>query len=228
MWAIVPLKSPELAKSRLADVLNPLARRDLFFAVARHVITTLLHTPSITHVAVVTASDAADSFARECGATVIRQDGDRGTAAAFVAAVDYLRPLRLPRLLMIAGDLPLLSVAAVEELIAAGTTSPSVVIAPDRQRTGSNALLCSPPEIIAPCFGIDSFCRHREAAIACSAMLEIVDSPALALDVDVADDLDYLQLRLGDAHAGTDSTTAGLHDVLATRRPQLKIVGGKP
>lgn len=224
MWAIVPLKSPQLAKSRLADVLNPLARRDLFFAVARHVITTLLDTPGISHVAVVTASTEADAFARDCGASVIRQDGDHGTAAAFSAAIDYLRPLQLPRLLMIAGDLPLLTTTAVAQLIAAGTGSPGVVIAPDRQHTGTNALLCSPPEIIAPCFGIDSYRRHREAAIACGAALEIVYTPALALDIDVAGDLDCLQQRLGLAEAETNTN---LRDALAARRPRLKIVGAK-
>lgn len=226
MWAIVPLKSPELAKSRLADVLNPLARRDLFFAVARHVITTLLGTPGISHVAVVTASDAVDDFARDCGATVIRQDADHGTAAAFAAAVEHLRPLHLPRLLMIAGDLPLLTAVAVEELIAEGAHSPSVVIAPDRQRTGTNALLCSPPEVIAPCFGSDSFRRHCDAAIVSGATLAIIESPPLALDVDVADDLDYLELELGAAAVATETTT-GLHDALAARRPRLRIVGGK-
>lgn len=225
MWAIVPLKSPELAKSRLSNVLNPLARRDLFFAVARHVITTLLGTPGISRVAVVTASDATDLFARECGASVIRQDGDRGTAAAFNAAIDALRPLHLDRILMIAGDLPLLTAAAVEELIAAGTGSPSVVIAPDRQRTGTNALLCSPPEVVAPCFGIDSFRRHHEAALGHGVAVKIIESPPLALDIDVADDLDYLQSRLGAAQNGTDIGAAGLHNVLAARQ-RLKVVGG--
>lgn len=227
MWAVVPLKSPELAKSRLSNVLNPLARRDLFFAVARHVITILLDTPGVSHVAVVTASDAAADFARDCGASVIRQDGDCGTAAAFMAAVEHLQPLRLPRLLMIAGDLPLLTSAAVQQLIAMATASPGAVIAPDRQRTGTNALLCSPPQVIAPCFGVDSFRRHCAAVSACGAALSIIESPALALDVDVAEDLAYLQLTLGEAPAGTD-TTAGLHDVFATHRPRLKVVGGKP
>lgn len=226
MWAVVPLKSPELAKSRLSNVLNPLARRDLFFAVARHVIKTLIETPGITRVAVVTASDAADAFARDCGATVIRQDGDRGTAAAFMAAVDYLDPFWLPNLLMIAGDLPLLTSAAVQQLIAKGTASPGIVIAPDRQRTGTNALLCSPPSVIAPCFGVDSFRRHCEAAMRCGAAIEVVELPELALDVDVADDLAYLQLTLGDG--ARTNAAAGLHDVLATHKPHLKIVGGKP
>lgn len=224
MWAIVPLKSPELAKSRLSDVLNPVARQDLFFAVARHVITTLQNTRGISHIAVVTASETADHFARECGAEVIRQRGDLGTAAAFRAATFALRSRELEHILMIAGDLPLLTAAAVEELIDAGRQTPSIVIAPDRQRTGTNALLCSPPEIIAPCFGIDSFRRHREAAIASGARLEIVDSPALALDVDVADDLDYLQLELATAPAMTDHHS--LHHLLANRRPQLRVVGG--
>lgn len=225
MWAIVPLKSPELAKSRLSDVLNPLARQDLFFAVARHVIATLLSTPAISRVAVVTSSDAADAFARECGAVVIRQQGDLGTAAAFGVAIEALRAQHLDRILMIAGDLPLLSAEAVQELVAASTASPGVVIAPDRQRTGTNALLCSPPDAIPPCFGTDSFRRHRAAALAAGVSLQIVESAALALDVDVADDLDYLQQRLNQAQPVAGNADI-LHTTLAARRPQFKIVGG--
>ena len=40
-WALVPLKSSEQAKSRLASVLDAQQRSRLFFAMAGHVIRTL-------------------------------------------------------------------------------------------------------------------------------------------------------------------------------------------
>lgn len=224
MWAIVPLKSPEFAKSRLSDVLNPSARRDLFFSVARHVIETLLRTPGINHVVVVTANDDAEHFARDCGARVIRQDDDRGTAAAFRGAIETLRPLQRERALMIAGDLPLLTVSAVEQLLTAEGTSPCVVVAPDRQRAGTNALLCSPPDAISPCFGADSFRRHCESADRAGAALRVVDSPQLALDIDVADDLDCLQHRLGASHPLESDAASSLWRVLAAQ-PRFKAIG---
>ena len=55
-WALVPLKSPDRAKSRLAGVLSPVQRTTLFFALAERVIHALRGTPGIDNVVVVTAS----------------------------------------------------------------------------------------------------------------------------------------------------------------------------
>lgn len=192
MWAIVPLKSPEAAKSRLAAVLAPAQRRALYFSLADQVITTLSTTRGIDRVAVVTASDEVETFARALGAEVIRQPADSGTAEAFAAAVEHLRPLRFEKLLMIAGDLPLISAEAVEQMLLAARNTPGIVIAPDRQRIGTNALLCTPPDVIAPCFGVDSFQRHLAAAEASSLPVEIFECEALALDIDVVADLEQL------------------------------------
>ncbi|HCD27329.1 MAG TPA: 2-phospho-L-lactate guanylyltransferase, partial [Gammaproteobacteria bacterium] len=41
MWAIVPIKTFERAKQRLADVLSPAERRALMLAMARDVLTSL-------------------------------------------------------------------------------------------------------------------------------------------------------------------------------------------
>lgn len=193
MWAIVPLKSPEQAKSRLSGVLNSLARQDLFFAMARHVIATLLDTPGITRVAVVTASDVVDDFARTCEAHVIRQESDQGTAAAFKAAIDALLQQPLERVLMIAGDLPLLTPVAVQKMIHAAESGAKVVIAPDRKALGTNALLCTPPRAISPRFGTDSFRRHCDEAINAGLPPRVINTPVLSFDIDVVDDLDFLQ-----------------------------------
>ena len=71
MWAVVPLKSPETAKSRLADALSGSQRRELFFSMARHVLQTLRASPGITQVAVVTSSNEVAHLAQEYGCRVM-------------------------------------------------------------------------------------------------------------------------------------------------------------
>ena len=85
MWAIVPLKSPDTAKSRLAQVLSPEQRRALFFELARRVLTALQETSGISQVAVVTASEEVARFAQGFDAMILREPCDAGTAQAFAA-----------------------------------------------------------------------------------------------------------------------------------------------
>jgi 2-phospho-L-lactate guanylyltransferase len=197
MWAVVPLKSPERAKSRLAGVLSPQQRRHLLFALAERVIRSLQATRGIETVAVVTASTEVAAFARALGAEPILQSAETGTASAFAAAVSQLQVLQLPRVLMIAGDLPLVSPAALARVVAAGSETPGVVVVPDRHRIGTNALLCAPPQLLSPCFGTDSFRRHLAAAKAASLNACVLEIEELALDLDCAEDLHELQARNG-------------------------------
>jgi 2-phospho-L-lactate guanylyltransferase len=193
MWAVVPLKSPDRAKSRLAGVLGMQQRRRLFFALAEHVIRALQATRGIDTVAVVTASPDVTAFAHALGVQPIHQAADFGMASAFASAVRQLQFLRLKRLLMIAGDLPLISPVALEPVIAAADANRGIVVVPDRNRLGTNALLCTPPNVIAPCFGDASFRRHLDAAEAAGVTVRVVEHEALALDLDAPADLDYLR-----------------------------------
>jgi 2-phospho-L-lactate guanylyltransferase (CobY/MobA/RfbA family) len=68
-----------------------------------------------------------------------------------------------------------------------------VVIAPDRHEKGTNALLISPTGLIEYDFGENSFERHCERARAAGARLEIVNLPALGLDLDVPEDLELVR-----------------------------------
>jgi 2-phospho-L-lactate/phosphoenolpyruvate guanylyltransferase len=193
MWAVVPLKSPDEAKSRLKAVLNATQRRELFFALAERAIHALRATPGIEVVAVVTSNSEVATFARSLQAEVIRHAADFGTASAFASAVQRLQPLHLSRLLMIAGDLPLVSSAALQQLLLQVEEKPGVVIVPDRHGLGTNALLCTPPEVIAPCFGSNSYQQHLRAAEAAGVSAKVFHHASLSLDLDVPDDLEYLR-----------------------------------
>jgi len=195
VWAVVPLKSPDAAKSRLRAGLDAGARRRLVFAMARQVVRTLARTPGIAGVAVVTASPEVAAWVQQEGAAVIRQDVDAGMAEACRSAVARLSA-RADSLLMISGDIPLIRTEPIAALVDLSRRTPLVAIVPDRHRSGTNALLCAPPAVISPCFGVDSFQHHLAAARSQGVELCIVESDALSLDIDDLEDLEELRRRL--------------------------------
>jgi len=190
MLAIVPLKSPERAKSRLAGVLSAWQRRTLQRELALRTITALQVTPGIERVLVISASAELRTLAGMTGAETLAQAADTGTAAAFAEALAAL-PGEAARVLMIAGDLPLLDPGALQALTSPADAS-TVLMAADRRGVGTNALVCA-PGALAPCFGEDSLRRHRAAARAAGLHVRQVAHPALSLDLDVPDDLETLR-----------------------------------
>jgi 2-phospho-L-lactate/phosphoenolpyruvate guanylyltransferase len=215
-WALVPLKSRERAKSRLATVLTPEQRARLFFGLAERVIRALHATRGIDSVAVVTASAEIAAFARSLGAVPVVQSDDFGMSAAFDLALDELHHTKPRRVLMLPGDLPLISSDALEAVLHVAGAEPGIVVVPDRHRVGTNALLCTPPRALAPCFGGHSFERHLAAAKAAGVTAQVLESDALALDLDHPEDLDCLRHRDGALAAQLLGTLTGVNAVDST------------
>ncbi len=100
----------------------------------------------------------------------------------------------LPRLIELEPDLVIANAEEnrkedIEALIALVDPPPAVILAPDRRRGGTNALLAFPPALIEYAFGPTSFDRHRAEALAAGVRLAICDRPGLALDLDLPEDL---------------------------------------
>ncbi|MBI3752391.1 MAG: hypothetical protein HY263_12125, partial [Chloroflexi bacterium] len=101
-------------------------------------------------------------------------------------------------MLVLPADLPAVSAAAIDALVATAAAAPGptgasaqdglVALVTDRHGRGTNALLLSPPAIIAPAFGDDSRGAHRRAAESAGARFVEVGGP-FALDVDTPADL---------------------------------------
>lgn len=188
-WALVPLKSSHQAKSRLASVLDATRRSRLFFTMAHRVIESLRACRLIHGVAVVTANEQVASFAAKLGAWPILQTADLGMSQALSHALRALQSVKPGRVLMLPGDLPLLTPMAVGTILTADSSGPGVVLVPDRHGVGTNALLCEPPDIIAPSFGGESFERHLHAAKNAGVRAHVLHLANIALDIDVPDDL---------------------------------------
>jgi 2-phospho-L-lactate guanylyltransferase len=107
-------------------------------------------------------------------------------------ALDQARRAAMARqadaILVLPADLPLLTVADIEQLYRLAAGGPGIVIAPGRNG-GTNALLLRPPMAIDFAFGVGSFHRHCALASAQALPCRVYDSATLAFDVDVVEDL---------------------------------------
>jgi 2-phospho-L-lactate guanylyltransferase len=96
--------------------------------------------------------------------------------------------------LILPADLPLLTLADVARLWQASQqlyADRAIVIAPDGQAQGTNALLVRPPGALRYQFGPGSFGRHCQQARALGLAWHIDRSPRLGLDVDLPADLEH-------------------------------------
>jgi 2-phospho-L-lactate guanylyltransferase len=194
LWAIVPVKALHESKSRLRGVLTPDQRVDLSREMLLNTLQVLAEVPEIERTLVVSADLTVLALARERGAEVVEELGSPLLNKALRQATVIAN--KAEAVLVLPADLPLLQAADVRELIELAHYPPVVVVSPDRKRSGTNALLVAPPGTIEYKFGPDSFERHIQSAEASGARVEIVEVPALGLDVDVPEDLEIYQDRI--------------------------------
>jgi 2-phospho-L-lactate guanylyltransferase len=189
LWALVPVKSLRRGKSRLAEFLTEDERAALNQHLLERTLATLAAIKEVAETLTVSRDPYALEVARGYGAKTLLEDGRPNLNSALAHATEFAR-LHAPRgVLILPTDLPLLERADVLALIERAINPPVVVIAPDRHGKGTNALLTSPTGIIEYAFGEDSFQRHCARAIQCGARLEVVETFALGLDLDLPEDL---------------------------------------
>lgn len=200
LWAIVPIKPLRYGKSRLADVLTQDERADLNQRLLAHTIDTLKSIPEIDQVLVISRDPAALAMARERGARTVQENGAGELNQALTLATFVAKSYIIRSVLIVPADLPLLTVEDVRAMLERAGDPPVVVVAPDRHRQGTNALLVSPAGLIDYDFGPGSFQRHCERARQRGARLEICELPSLALDVDLPEDLAIIAAELADEY----------------------------
>src|SRR5450755_4961132 len=207
-FAILPMKSFGEAKQRLDLELQPGPRKALAEAMFCDVLVALRRATAVDQVLVVSSDHGAQRIAGGYGATVL-EHVDRGHNDAATHGVLRAIELGAERALLVPGDCPLMDPGELDELIARPAGARSALIVPDRHGTGTNALLLTPPDSLAPSFGPGSCERHATEAQAAGIAGEIVTVASLALDVDTPDDLATVQATLA-ATRGNAAHTRGM------------------
>jgi 2-phospho-L-lactate guanylyltransferase len=214
--AVLPIKSFVEAKQRLAHELSPGPRKALAEAMFSDVLTGLRRCQAVDEIVVVSSDHGAQQIAGGHGALVLEDETPGHSEAAMVAIRDALEA-GVARVLLVPGDCPLLDPKELELLLSRPESQRMAVIVPDRHGTGTNALLLSPPDILAPSFGPDSCARHTAAAEAQGVPHAVVEVPMLSLDIDTAEDLEALHVRLGQLHGGAAHTRGMLNQLTRSR-----------
>jgi 2-phospho-L-lactate/phosphoenolpyruvate guanylyltransferase len=186
--AVLPVKRFGAAKQRMAGGITGGQRRDLAEAMVADVLEAIGQARAIERTIVVTGDPIAQQMAAEAGAEVVPDPEDAGHVEAAQAGIARAEADGAERIVLLAGDCPLLDPRELDSLLT-GVPGNYVGVVPDRHGTGTNALLLSPPNAIVPAFGEGSRDRHVEAARHAGVPFGIEELASIELDLDTPADV---------------------------------------
>jgi 2-phospho-L-lactate guanylyltransferase len=191
LWLIVPAKPFGEGKSRLASVLSEEMRATLSQRWLTHLLDIANTWGNFMGIAVISRDAAVLALAQTMGALPIHEASE-GLNVALTQASRVAVEAGAQAVLALPADLPLLTLADLDELYALAEDEDGVIIAPSHDG-GTNALLLRPPHAIPYGFGEGSFARHLALAAASGLPSHVYQSATLALDVDRPEDLLLVQ-----------------------------------
>jgi 2-phospho-L-lactate guanylyltransferase len=194
---VIPVKNLANAKQRLAPVLEPEKRAALATAMLKDVFEAVASWARRPQVTVVAGDAEARSLARQCGFEILDDPEEAGESAAVERATRALEAQGATSLLVIPGDIPLVTAQELEAIYAAAPPAGTVLV-PSRDGRGTNAALRRPASLFPLRFGNDSFVPHQAAAAATGQPLVVLALPGIALDVDMPQDLAALAAAPGE------------------------------
>ena len=189
LWVVVPVRYLPDAKQRLAGVLSARERQELARAMLEDVLSALAAGAGLAGILLVTREPEARHLAGRYGARVLVEEANRGHTAASSLGARTLAHEGAPGMVQVPADIPLVTPDDIAALLRAHGEAPAVTLAPSRDERGTNAVACSPPDLLPLRFGDDSFFPHLQRARALGVEPQIVRRPGLALDVDTPADL---------------------------------------
>ncbi len=204
LWVIVPAKEPWRAKSRLAGVLTPARRWSLSMQLLEHTLLAVREATLVDRYLVISNAAPHLALARAYGAVAVSELRTHRESPITLSTSDpTVEPLNAAlgqaaevavrsgatAVLVLHADLIGVSASAIDDMVRAMPGGPGVVLAPDRRRVGTNALLARPPQVMPFAFGPDSFEAHCRLAEALGITLVVHESSGLADDLDTPDDL---------------------------------------
>ena len=196
--ALVPLKDLVQAKSRLAGLLRPSERRALAQAMAEDVLGVLSRHSAIGQITLVSDDPGASMLARNYGAQCWSEKslGASGLNPVLQSACERLLTSGEPPLLVLHGDLPLLTDEDISAVLASQRQLQGLIIGCDRKGRGTNLLAFSAADMPRFCFGTDSCAGHLASARSAGIRAQILQRSGIGLDVDEAPDLKCVMERL--------------------------------
>lgn len=197
---VLPMRTVSGGKARLGEALDAEEREELVLGLLLHTLEVVGSWPACRRVHIVSPDPVLEVVTRRSGVAVsVHRQAGEGLNDGVRLGLSAARVAGAASVLVLPGDLPLLTVDALEELLIAADAAlvaasggPLVTAVSSDAGGGTNALLLRPPEVIAPAFGPGSFEAHLREAEAAGAAVQVVSDPVLGFDLDTPDDLERL------------------------------------
>jgi len=198
---VLPMRTVSGGKARLGEALDAEEREELVLGMLLHTVQVLGRWDVCGRIHLVSPDPVLDAATRQAGVEVrVHRQVGEGLNAGIALGISAARVEGAASVLVLPGDLPLLDVDSLDQLLlaadaglAAAAGGSLVTIVPADAGGGTNALLLYPPTAIGPAFGPDSFEAHLRAADAAGAGVQVVSGTDLGFDLDTPDDLERLE-----------------------------------
>lgn len=213
--ALLPVKKFHDSKKRLAGFLTPQERERLAQTMFEDVWDALRRAESLPQglerLLVVTSEPYALARCRKEGVACWEEEAPRSHSDSVNLGTRWAMSLGITSLLAVPIDTPALTPSEILEVIRLRADYP-VVVVPSADGSGTNALLRTPPDAIAPHFGPGSCRLHIEDARKKNLSCRVFPTAGLLHDLDTPEDLErFLGLE------GESRTRALLGHFLSTR-----------
>ncbi|MEK7410700.1 MAG: 2-phospho-L-lactate guanylyltransferase [Actinomycetota bacterium] len=182
---IIPIKSFEGAKERLASALTATERHRLAVYMATRVVVAA----SPFSVFIVCDDEEVAHFARQHGAVVVQQDNPGLNTAARIG-LDAARNAGFEWGIIAHSDLPLAT--HFDHLFEESMPPKTICVVGDQPKDGTNVLVIASDSDFTFHYGPGSFQAHCQEAARRGYDVRIIDDLALAIDIDTPADLAHL------------------------------------
>jgi 2-phospho-L-lactate guanylyltransferase len=189
VFAVIPVKTLLKSKTRLSIILNPKERQALTIVMLRDVLRAV-ECSMVCQTVVISSDPAVEELAKNFGVMHLAEKR-QGLNQAIEQATKWCIQNTADSVLVLPADLPLIIPKDINQIVKLGSERTSIVISPS-QNDGTNALLQKPPNLIHPCFGPNSFSKHKTEASHKGIPTRVYKSKRVAMDIDTPKDLEKL------------------------------------
>lgn len=218
---LIPVKEFHESKKRLAPHFSLADRAALAEAMCEDFFRVVAATRCADRIFVISKEAGALSRARRRGWETFIEPHQTSESDSVDAGSRFCAEGGIEALLRLPIDLPLVEPRDIEAVFEELDASPSVVIVPSSDGTGTNALLRSPAVLFPSHFGPNSFPRHLAEAKERGARTRILRNPRLEVDIDELDDLRRISNQLQPGSATAQWLNERNIDAMLLRDPTL-------
>jgi len=187
--ALLPAKSLDEAKGRLASLLSEDERRRLALAMLEDIVRALQAVSRIDSISIVSPDAEVLAKARELETNAIEEpESVHGINQALTYAAEQIAADGADTLLVVLADVPAATPTEFDAIIDSLPADRGIVISPSAAN-GTSALALRPPDAIPYRFGEDSFTEHERAASDADVRMTVAKFDSLSNDIDEPNNL---------------------------------------